>query len=145
MGPRYVGIARGQGRTEVIDEPYVPRARSRETTFQEDLTDWEQVRAEVTTLARQVTVDIAAEGRPAIRVGLKVRFKPFITATRSLTLPVATEDPDVISAAALDLVETFEHDRPIRLLGVRAEFPLDGPAPPANPSRGRAGFGGDAV
>ena len=33
MGPRYVGIARGQGRTEVMGTPYVPRARSRETTY----------------------------------------------------------------------------------------------------------------
>src|SRR6195952_510927 len=41
MGPRYVGIARGQGRTEVISTPYIPRSRSRETTFQDDLTDWD--------------------------------------------------------------------------------------------------------
>ena len=32
--------------------PYVPRSRSREVTFQEDIADWDQVRAEVAQLAR---------------------------------------------------------------------------------------------
>jgi len=145
MGPRYVGIARGQGRTEVLDAPYVPRSRSRETTFQQDLVDWPVVRAEVEKLANQVAADVEADGRLAIRVGLKVRFKPFDTATRSLPLAAPTGDAGPISAAALDLVETFDHDRPIRLLGVRADFPVDRQAQPANPSRGRAGLGGDAL
>ena len=54
-------------------------------------------------------------------------------------------DADELLAAALAVLERFDHDRPIRLLGVRAEFdraPGDGPA---NPARGRGGLGGDAV
>ena len=145
MGPRYVGIARGQGRTEVVGTPYVPRARSRETTYQQDLTDWTTVRAELSTLAALVAGDVHAEGRPALRVGVKVRFAPFFTATRSITLPTPTSDAEELLTAALDVLERFEHDRPIRLLGVRAEFdraPGDGPS---NPARGRGGLGGDVV
>ena len=145
MGPRYVGIARGQGRTEVIGSPYVPRARSRETTYQADLTDWAQVRAELTTLVRAVVGDVHEEGRPAARVGVKVRFAPFFTSTRSATLAAPTDDVEVLLAAAMEVLERFDHNRPIRLLGVRAEFahrPEDGPASPA---RGRGGLGGDAV
>ena len=145
MGPRYVGIARGQGRTEVVGTPYVPRARSRETTYQQDLTDWAAIRTELETLVRQLVGDVHAEGRPAHRVGVKVRFAPFFTATRSATLPTPTSDVDDLLAAALGVLERFDHDRPIRLLGVRAEFergPEDGPA---NPARGRGGLGGDAV
>lgn len=145
MGPRYVGIARGQGRTEVIGTPYVPRARSRETTYQQDLTNWADVQAELETLVRLVADDVHADGRPAHRVGVKVRFKPFVTSTRSTTLPAPTIDADVLLAAAREALERFDHDRPVRLLGVRAEFdrgPGDGPA---NPARGRGGLGGDAV
>ena len=75
MGPRYVGLARGQARTEVFGTPYVPRSRSRETTFQHDLDDWTEIRSEVDRLARQVTDDLRTDGRPAVRVGVKVRFQ----------------------------------------------------------------------
>ena len=144
MGPRFVGIARGQGRTEVISTPYVPRSRSRETTFQQDLLAWSDVRDEITKLTRQVTDDVLDDGRAVARVGLKVRFAPFVTATRSAALPVPTRELDSLTTAALELIEGFDRDRPIRLLGVRAEFvPADGQQP-ANPSRGRAGLGGDA-
>ena len=144
MGPRWVGLARGSGRSEVIDTPHVARARSRETTFQADLTDWTQIRNEVEKLARHVTLDVVEERRPVVRVGVKVRFAPFVTITRSATLSGPTQDPDLIAAAALLVLEDIDHDRPIRLLGVRAEFPPDSDRR-LNLSRGRAGFGGDAV
>jgi DNA polymerase IV len=80
------------------------------------------VRREVAALARRVADDIAAEGRPALRVGVKVRFAPFFTQTRSLTLPGPTSDASVIERSALTLVERFEGRRPVRLLGVRVEF-----------------------
>ena len=78
-GPWLILTARGIGSDEVSSEPYVPRSRSREVTYQEDLTDWEEVRAEVTRIAGQVTADVLAEQRPAIRVVVKVRYKPFFT------------------------------------------------------------------
>lgn len=122
MGPYYVSLARGIGRTEVEGTPYVPRSRSRETTFQTDIADWPTVVAEVRTLARRVARDVADEGRDVARVGIKVRYAPFLTHTRSLTLPGPARDPEVLEAAAVELAERLDHDRPIRLLGVRAEF-----------------------
>jgi DNA polymerase-4 len=144
MGPRWVGLARGSARSEVIGSPHVARARSRETTFQEDLIDPAEIRSEVHKLAGQVTLDVLEEGRPAERVGLKVRFKPFVTITRSATLSGPTQDVEVIAAAAVAMLDEIGDDRPIRLLGVRAEFPADADRR-LNPSRGRAGFGGDAL
>jgi len=76
----------------------------------------------VATLARRVAVDVAVEARPVARVAVKVRFAPFFTHTRSRTLPAPTSDPAVIEVAALEVLERFDHDRPVRLLGVRAEF-----------------------
>jgi DNA polymerase-4 len=122
MGPWFVQLGRGAGSTTVSASPWVARGRSRETTFQHNLTDWADVRREVAVLARRVVDDIVEEGRPAVRVGLKVRFAPFFTHTRSLTLPEPTSDADAIERAALDLTERFEDRSPVRLLGVRVEF-----------------------
>lgn len=125
MGPWYRHLARGRGETEVASTPYVPRSRSRETTFQENLTDWAVIRQEVAALARRVTDDVVAEGRPATRVAVKVRFAPFDTHTHSMTLSTPTQDADVIEHAALVVLDLFEQTRAVRLLGVRAEFPRE--------------------
>ncbi|MGP3949962.1 DNA polymerase IV [Streptomyces sp. 7N604] len=122
LGPWYRMLALGAGDTEVRGAPYVPRSRSRETTFQQDLTDRSEIDAQVATLARRVARDVAAEGRPAKRVAVKVRFAPFLTQTHGIALPAPTSDPAEIERAALAALELFEHSRPVRLLGVRAEF-----------------------
>ena len=125
MGPWYRLLAQGAGDTEVTATPYVARSRSRETTFQTDLTDRAEVDAQVAVLAARVAEDVLAESRPALRIGVKVRFKPFLTFTRSLTLPAPTSDRVDIERAALSLLDRFEWTRPVRLLGVRAEFERD--------------------
>ncbi|HYH30066.1 MAG TPA: DNA polymerase IV [Pseudonocardia sp.] len=125
LGPWYVQLGRGIGRASVEGTPWVPRSRSHETTFQENLADWADVRTEVAALARRVAAEIGADGRPAARVAVKVRFAPFSTATRSATLPEPTADADRFAAAALDVLEKFTSRRPVRLLGVRAEFAPD--------------------
>ena len=68
---------------------------------------------------RRVVEDIEAEGRPAARVGLKVRFRPFTTLSRSLTLPEPTNDVDTVLSVASDLLREFDPPRPVRLIGVR--------------------------
>jgi DNA polymerase-4 len=124
MGPWYRTLALGAGDTTVTSTPWVPKSRGREVTFQENLTDWTVVTTEVERLAARVAEDVVAEGRPALRVGVKVRYAPFITRTRSMTLPEPTSDAGVLAAAALTVLGWFDTDRPVRLLGVRAEFEL---------------------
>lgn len=125
MGPHFVALGRGIGRTEVVGTPWVARSRSRETTYPENLTSRDELRAAVAVLARRVAADVDAEGRAVARVAVKVRFAPFFTATRSATLPAPTTDPAVLEAAALEVLDRFDRDRPVRLLGVRAEFVPD--------------------
>ncbi|MGP3984483.1 DNA polymerase IV [Streptomyces sp. KR80] len=122
LGPWYRILALGVGDTEVSGAPYVPRSRSRETTFQHDLTDRSEIDAHIATLARRVARDVAAEGRPATRVTVKVRFAPFLTQTHGIALPTPTSDPAELERVALAALELFEHNRPVRLLGVRAEL-----------------------
>jgi DNA polymerase-4 len=122
IGPWLVQTARGLGSDEVSAEPYLPRSRSRETTFQQDIADWARVREEVLRLAGQVARDVQAEQRPAVRIVVKVRHVPFFTSTHGHGLAEPTSDPALIGEAALAALEEFTDHRPVRLLGVRAEF-----------------------
>ncbi|RIQ14452.1 DNA polymerase IV [Jiangella rhizosphaerae] len=137
-GP-YIGqLGRGVSASVVDDTPWIARAHGRETTYQRDLTTPEEVAAALRALADQVVADIGREGRACARVHLKVRFAPFFTFTRVRKLPEPTTDPAVIAGTALDLLHGLDDDRPIRLLGVRAEMvPPDGgyDAPSLNPHR----------
>ena len=122
MGPWFHRLGRGADPSAVDATPWVPRAHGREETYQEDLEDWDHVAQEVRALTLRVLADIDREGRPAARVGIKVRLRPFITLSRSLTLPEPSRDPEVLVAAAVSLLDRVEHDRAVRLLGVRLEM-----------------------
>src|SRR2546430_1258485 len=115
-------LAGGASGTEVTATPWVNKGRSREVTFQTNLTSRAELDEEIKALARRVAEDVAEENRPAHRLGVKVRFAPFITQTRSITLDEPTSDPETLEEAALQVLDMFDHGRPVRLLGVRAEF-----------------------
>ncbi len=122
MGPWFHRLGRGVDTSPVDATPWVPRAHGREETFQEDLDDWAEVEAAVRRITRRVVEDIDREGRPAFRVGLKLRYRPFITISRSHKLPAPTNDPEVLADAAAALLDRVEKERPVRLLGVRLEM-----------------------
>lgn len=153
-GPWLVILGLGRGETEVDPTPYVPRSHGREVTFQRNLSDWTQVADEIARLARQVAGELT--DRPVARVVVKVRYAPFITITHGVPLaqferrsadsslfpdvsaagvPSAGDVPvsdgerltDAIAQAAQAALAKFDADRPVRLLGVRAEF-ADNPA-----------------
>jgi nucleotidyltransferase/DNA polymerase involved in DNA repair len=121
-GPWLVQTARGLSPSPVDSAPYVARSHGRETTFQRDIGDWNEVRHEVVHLARLVAADITAEQRPARRVVVKVRYVPFFTRTHGQALAAPTTGTAPIEAAALAALGQFSERRPVRLLGVRAEF-----------------------
>ena len=112
-----------RGRTEVDDTPWVARGHSRETTFQEDLAEPAQVDQAVRELVAKVLKDVAAEGRPVVGLTLKIRYAPFVTKTSRKKIP-ETFDPEMVLAGALELAGRIEPDRPIRLLGLRAEMAM---------------------
>ena len=121
-GPWLVNLGRGLSRARVTGTPWVARSRSREVTFQDNLEDWALVRQEVARVARQVAADVVAEQRPVDRVTVKVRFAPFVTHTHGYALSGPTLDPAVIEEGAREALDRFPERRPVRLVGVRAEF-----------------------
>ena len=136
MGLWYHGLGQGLGPTTVDDSPWVPRGHSRETTFQQNLTTPDQARDAVRSLADDVLEDVAQDGRPVVRVALKVRYAPFVTKTTSRKLPEPTSDARLIIEALLALADGLE-DREIRLLGVRAEMAMPEDPTERTPVRGR--------
>jgi DNA polymerase-4 len=139
-GPWLGALGRGESSSDVDDTPWVPRAHGRETTYQRDLTGADEVEEAVRVLAGQVVDDLRAEGRACARVHLKVRFVPFFTVNRSRKLAQPTWDPMVIADTALGLYRALGDERPVRLLGVRAEMvpPEGGYEPPR--THGRRGM-----
>jgi hypothetical protein len=112
-------------------------------TFQKNIKDWGEVRAEVARLARQVAAEVME--RTVVRAVVKVRYAPFITVTHGVPFPapdgaalfdLPALDPPSLDSPALEAsafegppfdASAFEPGRPVRLLGVRAEF-TDEPA-----------------
>ena len=121
-GPWLRELATGEGGSEVSAEPWVPRGVSRERTFQQDLEDPDEIRRELVRLTHELMEDLERDGRPVIRVTVKVRFVPFFTQQRSVKLPEPTLEAAAIEAGALAALDRFELDRKVRLLGVRGEF-----------------------
>lgn len=149
MGPHYGRLGRGVSSATVDDTPWIARAHGRETTYQANLVEPQQVEVAIRALAEQVVEDIRREGRACQRVFLKVRFAPFFTTNRVRKLTEPTFDVDVIASTALALLAALADDRPIRLLGVRAEMvpPEGGYIDPRTTGRGgpsarAAGTGG---
>ena len=122
MGPWYVLMGRGIGSTEVTAAPRVRRSLSHQTTFPTDLVDRAAIERELVGLAAEVTKDVVAEGRTVARVAIMVRWASFFTRSRVVKLAEPTTDADVVATAAISLLTRVDTERPIRLLGVRADL-----------------------
>jgi DNA polymerase IV len=121
FGPRHgIGLrdrARGVGSTDLNGEPK-RKSESRETTFPEDVSDREQLVETVERLARSVCQSLASNGKRGRTVTLKIRLQPFKTYTRSKTLREYTCDEEVVAVIARELLERFDPQIPVRLVGV---------------------------
>ncbi|WP_445169501.1 DNA polymerase IV [Mycolicibacterium sp. Dal123E01] len=115
-------LAKGGGDTTVSAEPWVPRSRSHVVTFPVDLTERAEMDAAVVDLAHQALADVVTASRIVTRVAVTVRTNTFYTRTKIRKLDESTVDAAVITAAALRVLDLFELDRPVRLLGVRLEL-----------------------
>ena len=117
-------LANGGGDDTVSPEPWVARSRSHVVTFPQDLTDRAEMDSAVTELAKRAHSEVVAGSRIVTRVAVTVRTATFYTRTKIRKLDEATTDVDVIVAAALRVLDLFELDRPVRLLGVRLELQM---------------------
>jgi DNA polymerase-4 len=94
------------------------KSESRETTFPYDVSDRAELRETLDRLAGSVCSSLESHGRRGRTVTMKIRLRPFRTYTRSRTISEPTSDPEVVREVAGELLERFELDAPVRLIGV---------------------------
>lgn len=116
--------AHGHGGT-VLRPERLPRSVSRETTFSDDLRDPDEMEAVLLLFSGRVAAQLRDEGLLARTVTLKIRHDDFVTVTRRVTLPEATDLDGEIFTAARDLFrvafqDVRRRDRGVRLVGVAA-------------------------
>ena len=110
-------LANGIGSTSLTTDRQ-RKSESRETTFGADVTDRDELLETVDRLARSVCASLSSHGNTGRTVTLKIRLQPFETHTRSRTLPSPTRDPEQVRVVARELLERFDPQAPVRLIGV---------------------------
>lgn len=92
---------------------------SSETTFVEDVEDWEALAGVLGELSLDVAIHLHRKNLQGDTIKIKVRWTDFTTPTRQMTLPQATDQAAVIEEAALELLrQLWAPGQPVRLLGV---------------------------
>lgn len=97
-----------------------PKSISRETTFQEDVKNWQVIARTLAELTKDVVADLQDEGYTARTVTIKIRFSDFQTLTRAKTLAEHTDSEEEIRKAAFACLKRVELKKRVRLIGVRA-------------------------
>ena len=139
FGPRTGGWLRRRARLEdetpVVVE-HETKSQSTEITFDADVADREAQDASIVSLAEELCRRLRSRDLRGRTIGIKVRLDDWTNVTRSQTLGEPTNDPEQVTAVALDLLRAYAPPRPVRLLGVRvaqfgdAERPAPGEAEP---------------
>ncbi|MBD1318938.1 DNA polymerase IV [Gordonia hankookensis] len=118
-------LCRGGGDATITEEPWLARSHSKSRTFPVDLVDQEEMRAAAKVLAREVLDQVLTEERVVFRVAVTLRTSTFFTRTKSRKLAGPTTVYDDIEPVVVALLDDFERDRPVRLLGVRLDLVTD--------------------
>jgi DNA polymerase IV len=118
----------------IDDRPVEPNRETKssgsEITYNEDLTDINEIRHEVDEMARDAAAWLERKQLFCRTVTIKVRYSDFTTITRSHSRTPSTRDSDDIASRAVALLERTEAaTRPVRLLGVSVHNLEDPSAP----------------
>ncbi len=135
FGPRSGAWLHARGRLwdeTPITVSHETKSQSVETTFDVDVRD----RAELESILAEQAAELCGrlrkrelEGRT---IGVKIRLDDWTNVSRSHTVELPTNDPDVVGPVALELLRAYDPQRPVRLLGVRlAGFDNETDAEPA--------------
>jgi DNA polymerase-4 len=104
----------------VTGEPGEAVSISNEETFAQDVTDRAHLHAELRRMAEGLARSLERRRLVARTVTAKLRYPDFSIVTRSHTLPVATDEAEVIGDLACRLLDRALAQRPdaLRLAGV---------------------------
>ncbi|WP_425556504.1 DNA polymerase IV [Gordonia alkaliphila] len=117
VGPALHRLAQGIDNRPVAERA-VAKQISAESTFATDIIDLAGLRAAVSGAAADAHRRLLQDGRRARTVVVKLRRADMSILTRSHTMPAASVDLDVLTAAAQRVVLDPQEIGPIRLVGV---------------------------
>jgi DNA polymerase IV len=117
LGPSLRARANGVDDRSVVTERE-PKSESRETTFAHDVDDQRFLEETLERLVEELCRGLDQGGVRGRTVTLKIRLRPFRTFTRSRTIDAPTRDRPTVSRVARELLDAFDRDAPVRLLGV---------------------------
>jgi len=118
-GPDLQRRARFEGSATLASESRVAVSESHETTFDYDIADPVRLAEVVTDLSERLCERLAKQDRRGRNIAIKVRLSDFTTVTRARTIAEPTNDPQVVTRVALELLREYAPAKPVRLLGVR--------------------------
>ncbi len=101
-----------------VTEVRIAKSESRETTFDTDIRDPEELERILLRLSDELCERLGRQERRGRTVAIKVRLDDWTTVTRARTLGRATSDAAVVRDVALALLRAYAPARPVRLLGV---------------------------
>jgi DNA polymerase-4 len=105
--------------SDIVGDRGPRKSISRETTFSEDIEDWEVLNDVLLDLAADVGQQTRKEGLTGRVVTLKIRFEGFETRTRRRTLDQPTNHDNVIFRIAKTLSKDRDfRSKAVRLIGV---------------------------
>jgi DNA polymerase-4 len=110
--------ARGIDKRQIVTER-PSKSISSETTFPQDVADWDTLEATLEEQARDVVKHLQEEQLRCTTVKIKVRWTDFSITSRQITLVDPTADgSDIVKAAGRLLAQLWPDGTPVRLLGV---------------------------
>lgn len=110
-----------------------PKSRGSETTFAEDVKDYQVLKDKIHELAQEVVEGLEKRNLSGKTITLKLRYQDFTTITRSRSLENKTNSLETIVRTAQKLLEeTQAGERPVRLIGVTVSGFQSESRPPQN-------------
>jgi DNA polymerase-4 len=110
-----------------VETDRVLKSRSNERTFDVDVDSLEELEAILRRLARELCEGLQAREKRGRTIGIKVRLDDWTNVTRARSIEGHTNDVEVVTEIALELLRAYAPPRPVRLLGVRVAAFEDDP------------------
>jgi len=111
-------MALGLDNRPIVTE-HVRKSVSQERTFSRDISDMQQLQAQLTRIGEQVAQQLLKQDVLAKTIAVKIRYSDFTTVTRQMRLAEATNNSVTIChTAQVLLTRVWTPETPVRLLGV---------------------------
>jgi DNA polymerase IV (DinB-like DNA polymerase) len=119
VGTQIYLMAHGADKSEVEERGEI-KSISRETTFEEDTSDFNLIISTLDKLSEEVCNDVSKQNLYFKTVTIKMRYENFETHTHSKTLPLITDRLQDLKKTGRELIQDYLRlDRKVRLIGLR--------------------------